>query len=197
MKPSIASLVTAVVSSPRGRRMWSITVVAVGSLPTLATSPTGLLAQHEHAPSPYAEIAIDEATSLPVEEVAGLRAGEGLGMALQAELAGYPGPTHALELASRLELSSLQTSSLEDVRRRMTEAAVTKGAEVLAAEAELAELFRSGGAEPQDVEVLSLVVGRLRAELRAIHLAAHIETRALLSEEQIRMYRRHRGYGPG
>lgn len=118
-------------------------------------------------------------------------------MALQAELAGYPGPTHALELASRLESSPLQTSSLEDVRRRMTEAAVTKGAEVLAAEAELAELFRSGRAEPQDVEVLSLVVGRLRAELRAIHLAAHVETRALLSEEQIRMYRRHRGYGPG
>lgn len=197
MKPYIASLVATVWWSPRVRPMWSVIVVAVWSLPTLAASPTGLPAQHEHAPSPYAEVAIDEATSLPVEEVAGLRTGEGLGMALQAELAGYPGPTHALELASQLELSPAQTSSLEDVRRRMTEAAVTKGAEVLAAEAELADLFRSGRAEPQDVEVLSLVVGRLRAELRAIHLAAHLETRALLSEEQVRMYRRHRGYAPG
>lgn len=169
---------------------------AVLSIATLAWSPAELRAQHEHGRSPYAEMAIDEATSLPAEEVAGLRSGEGLGMALPAEINGHPGPRHALEMADHLELGPDQRSSLHDVRRRMTEAAVAKGTEILDAEAELAELFRSGGADRRALETLSLVIGRLRGELRAIHLAAHLETRALLSEEQIRMYRRHRGYGP-
>lgn len=169
---------------------------AVLSIATLAWSPAELRAQHEHGRSPYAEMAIDEATSLRAEEVASLRAGEGMGMALPAEINGYPGPKHALEMADHLELGPDQRSSLHDVRRRMTEAAVAKGAEILDAEAELAELFRSGRADRRALETLSLVIGRLRGELRAIHLAAHIETRALFSEEQIRMYRRYRGYGP-
>lgn len=171
-------------------------MLAALSMALLATSPGALVGQHDHARSPYADMDVDDRTSLPADEVARLRAGEGMGMALAAELNGYPGPRHVLELAGHLALSPEQASTLEEVRRRMTEAATTKGTEILNAEAELAELFRSGRADRRQIEGLSLPVARLRAELRAIHLAAHVETRALLSEEQIRMYRRHRGYDP-
>lgn len=209
MRPPIASTATLpgspslqrssnarAMSTPDARAMSTRIALAVVSIATLAWSPSEIRAQHEHGRSPYAEMAIDEATSLPSEEVARLGAGEGMGMALPAEINGYPGPAHTLEMADRLELGPGQRSSLEDVRRRMTEAAVAKGAEILAAEAELTELFKSERAGRTELETLSLVVGRLRAELRAIHLAAHVETRALLSEEQILLYRKHRGYGP-
>jgi hypothetical protein len=185
------STIAAVVTRTVGRfpTAWTLLVVAA--------TPAALRAQHEHAHSPYADMAVDDRTSLPAQEVAGLRAGEGMGMALPAELNSYPGPRHVLDLGGALALSPEQRSSLENVRRRMTDAATAKADEVLDAEAELAELFRSGRADRTRLQALSLTVGRLRAELRAIHLAAHIETRALLSEEQVRAYDRHRGYGAG
>ena len=37
--------------------------------------------------------------------MADLRAGRGMGLALAAELNGYPGPAHVLELADKLDLA--------------------------------------------------------------------------------------------
>src|SRR3974377_1723295 len=48
--------------------------------------------------------------ALSGQQVEDLRAGRGMGLALAAELNGYPGPAHVLELADKLELTSDQRS---------------------------------------------------------------------------------------
>ncbi len=58
--------------------------------------PSAVLAQtHGHgASSPYAGLERRAVKSLSEQQVADLRAGRGMGLALPAELNGYPGPVH-------------------------------------------------------------------------------------------------------
>ena len=53
----------------------------------------------EHPLSPYAGQQTRAIKALSPEDLAGLLNGEGRGMAKAAELNGYPGPVHVLELA--------------------------------------------------------------------------------------------------
>jgi hypothetical protein len=50
--------------------------------------------------------------ALSEQQVADLQAGRGMGLALPAELNGYPGPAHVLELADKLGLSADQRASV-------------------------------------------------------------------------------------
>jgi hypothetical protein len=51
--------------------------------------------------------------------VADLKAGRGMGLALPAELNGYPGPIHVLELSDKLGLSAEQKSRIEGLFESM------------------------------------------------------------------------------
>ena len=94
----------------RVRRLAATTTMAT-ILATFA-SPA-LLAQHDPAHhSPYVDHADREIKSLSDEEVTQLLGGEGMGLALPAELNGYPGPKHVIELADDLELSTEQCKQL-------------------------------------------------------------------------------------
>lgn len=152
------------------------------------------LAASDHRPSPYAAHGPRAIAALSEEEVAALRSGAGMAMALPAEMNGYPGPAHVLELADRLGLTPDQRRAAERLRADMAARAVPLGAEVIAAEEALDRLFRSSAATPEAVAEASLRVGRLRGELRAVHLAAHIGMRDALNEDQRRSYARLRGY---
>lgn len=57
---------------------------------------------------PYAGLETRQIKALSGEPVAELRAGEGMGLALAAELNGYPGPRHVLDLANQLGLTDEQ-----------------------------------------------------------------------------------------
>ena len=65
------------------------------------------------APQPYAGMEGREIKALSPQEVADLRAGRGMGLALPAELNRYPGPMHVLELAEPLRLSPRQRRRME------------------------------------------------------------------------------------
>jgi hypothetical protein len=65
---------------------------------------------HPHKHSPYAGMQARPVKALTEQQIADLRAGRGMGLALPAELNGYPGPLHVLELADGL--SSAVTSAL-------------------------------------------------------------------------------------
>jgi hypothetical protein len=80
---------------------------AVAALVLLAT-PAG--AQHAQPYAGWHERAI---RGLSEQQVADLRAGRGMGLALAAELNGYPGPVHVLELAKPLGLSADQRAGIE------------------------------------------------------------------------------------
>ncbi|MCX7274130.1 MAG: hypothetical protein NTV19_13305 [Burkholderiales bacterium] len=54
--------------------------------------------------------------SLSAQQMADLRAGTGMALALPAELNGYPGPSHALELADQLKLSPEQIAQYNRLR---------------------------------------------------------------------------------
>ena len=147
--------------------------------------------------TPYAGQQAQEIKALPDEEIAALRDGEGMGFAKAAELNGYPGPRHALDLANDLGLSEGQVRRLDAIYQRMNAEARTLGAALIERERALDALFAGGGITPENLAAETARIADIQGRLRAVHLAAHIETRALLGPEQVARYNRLRGYdGP-
>jgi hypothetical protein len=52
---------------------------------------------------PYAGYEQRPIKALSAQQIADLKAGRGMGLALAAELNGFPGPIHVLELADKLD----------------------------------------------------------------------------------------------
>src|SRR5690554_4947889 len=101
-------------------------------------------ATHSPSSSPYAGEERRAIKALAPDQVAGLRAGRGMGFGKTAELNRYPGPMHVLELAAELKLTDDQLTSTRAIHTRMKERAQTAGAQLVDAEAQLDELFREG-----------------------------------------------------
>lgn len=130
-------------------------------------------------------------------DVAALLAGEGWGFALPAERNGYPGPAHVLDLAGELALTPEQSAAVRAVFDAMSARARTLGAEYVAAEADLDAAFAGRRMDPATLAELTARSEAIRAELRATHLAAHLEVAPLLSPHQIMTYNSLRGYRAG
>lgn len=146
--------------------------------------------------SPYASVPSTRDTGLLPQEVEGLRKGEGMALALPAELNGYPGPRHLLDAtgAGQLELRPEQREAIQRIYDRMLVEAKAKGQEIIRAEGHLAMRFRNAHIDAAALRDLVDRIGHLRAELRFIHLHTHLETKALLTPEQIARYNALRGY---
>jgi hypothetical protein len=71
-----------------------------------------------HAGQPHAGQQQRAIKALSAGDVAGLLAGSGAGFAKAAELNGYPGPLHVLELANELRLSDAQAESTRSLMAR-------------------------------------------------------------------------------
>ena len=67
--------------------------------------------QHGQHGAPYAGQQQRQIKALSEQQVADLRAGRGMGLALAGELNGYPGPLHVIELADRLQLGDDQRTA--------------------------------------------------------------------------------------
>jgi Spy/CpxP family protein refolding chaperone len=146
--------------------------------------------------SPYAAIPGTAASGLLPEEVEGLTKGQGMALALAAEVNGYPGPRHLLDAAQagQLELPPDQRQAIQRIYDRMLAEAKAKGQEILQAEEGLATRFRHSHIDEESLRNLLGQIGLLRADLRFIHLRAHLETKAVLSPEQVARYNALRGY---
>lgn len=119
-----------------------------------------------------------------------------MAMALPAELNGYPGPRHVLDAADagQLVLNPDQRQAVQRLFDRMLAEAKAKGREILREEENLALRFRHAPIDEPTLRDMLDRIGRLRAELRFIHLRTHLETRALLTPEQVARYNAARGY---
>src|SRR3954471_2384084 len=118
-------------------RLGAATVAAL-----LAAWPA--MAQHQHAPahtSPYAGFESRPIKALSEQQVADLTAGRGMGLALAAELNGYPGPSHVIEMADKLVLTAEQRSQIETLFNSMKAEAMPIGAELIQREAALDRQF--------------------------------------------------------
>jgi Spy/CpxP family protein refolding chaperone len=147
-------------------------------------------------PSPYAAHQDGPIKSLTPEEQSALLEGQGMGFAKAAELNGYPGPKHVLELADELALSAAQRDATQALFERMRAAARAGGAELLQAERALDALYSSRTATESLVKTQLGTIEALRARLRGVHLNAHLEQAALLTKHQSVQYAQLRGYRP-
>ena len=148
-------------------------------------------------PRPYAGLERREIKALSPAEIDDYRAGRGMSLALAAELNGYPGPRHVLDLSAELGLTPEQQSLAQALFDDMQREAAALGEVIVAQESELNARFADAAATTDTVEFLALSIGRLNGELRVVHLRAHLAMRALLSPEQIEAYAALRGYRPG
>lgn len=120
--------------------------------------------------------------------------GRGMGMARAAELNGYPGPRHVLELADELDLTPDQLAETNRLFSEMRRSAIELGKAIVAREADLDELFASGTASEAALREITLALGRLNGQLRAHHLSYHLAMRDVLGPDQVRTYQRLRGH---
>src|SRR5262249_36254588 len=105
------------------------------------------------ATQPYAGLQIREIKALSDEEITDLKAGRGMGLALAAELNGYPGPRHVLELAEQLELSEPQRAGIGQLFDSMKAESVPIGEKLLAAERDLNRQFVERTITPDRLKV--------------------------------------------
>lgn len=144
--------------------------------------------------NPYAGQQIREIKALSQAEIDGYLDGKGMGLAKAAELNGYPGPKHVLELADELGLSAEQREQTRAIFERMRDEAIRLGKRIVAKERALDAAFAGGEIDRAALASALQVVGDLKARLRNVHLAAHLDQRALLGVDQVELYSRLRGY---
>src|SRR5262245_22523385 len=161
------------------------------ALTTLFTLATAAGAQHQH-PGPGGHGAGGEghraaqACATQFDQV--VADGRGFGMAFAADQNGYPGPMHILELRERLALTPDQVAKTEALMRAMFDESRPKSARLLDAEARLRRLFAEGGASEAAVRTAVAEVERARADVRLVHLVAHLRARDVLTDPQRTLY---------
>jgi len=147
--------------------------------------------------SPYAGEETREIKALSQSEVDGLLSGKGMGYAKAAELNGYPGPAHVLELKDELSLTEDQRRETEMIFSKMEAAAKDLGGKLVEAERALDDAFKSKKINEPSLSKLIKNISDVESSLRAAHLIAHLQQRKILSDKQISKYIALRGYVDG
>jgi Spy/CpxP family protein refolding chaperone len=147
------------------------------------------------AQAPYAGMQTRTIKALSQQQVSDLSAGRGMGLALAAELNGFPGPLHVLELADGLELSPEQRKEVQALFDSMKSEAQPLGSKLIEQEAELDKQFASRSITPQSLKASTAAIALTQGALRETHLKYHLSTAALLTPGQMHRYAELRGYG--
>jgi Spy/CpxP family protein refolding chaperone len=147
--------------------------------------------------SPYAGQEKREIKSLSPQEIGDYLTGRGMGLAKAAELNGYPGPMHVLELAGPLSLSAEQKVRTQELFAHMQKNAVDLGQRLIDEERKLDALFASRRVTPDTLSASLERIGTLQAQIRRAHLQAHLTQTQILSPAQTAKYVELRGYGGG
>jgi Spy/CpxP family protein refolding chaperone len=165
-------------------RIWLV-IIAAALLPGSAWAA---------GDAPYAGWDGRAIKALSAGQIEDLRTGRGMGLALPAELNGYPGPLHVLELADQLELTTHQRAETQRLFDAMQAQAIVLGSQVIAGEAALDRLFATGAASDAAILAGAVEVGRAQGALRGHHLRYHVAMREVLSPHQVMRYQQLRGY---
>jgi len=151
--------------------------------------------QFAFAQSPYAGMQTRGIKALSDQQIADLKAGRGIGMALPAELNGYPGPAHVLELADKLELTPDQRANVQALFDSMKAEAIPLGTKLIAQERDLNSQFANHTVTPDSLREATGAVAATQGELRDTHLKYHLATIKVLTAAQMQKYAQLRGYG--
>jgi Spy/CpxP family protein refolding chaperone len=144
--------------------------------------------------SPYAGLETRPIKVLSEQQIADLRAGRGMGLALAAELNGYPGPLHVLELKEQIGLTPDQQTRMETLYTDMKTETATVGERLIQQETDLDSLFATRTVTPASLSAATSAIGVTQAALREAHLRYHLSTAEVLTPEQVVRYNQLRGY---
>jgi hypothetical protein len=132
--------------------------------------------------------------SLSAKDIEDLTLGNGMGLAKAAELNGYPGPKHVLEMQKELFIEKEQLLSIKQIFEEMKSQAKSQGQILISLEKELNDYFSNTTITNDTLETTLKKIAEAKSNLRYIHLFAHIKTTEVLSKSQIKKYNQLRGY---
>src|SRR5262249_16450840 len=161
------------------------TVIALGGIAA---------AQHQHGDTPYAGLHQRAIKALSEQQIADLRAGRGMGLAFAAELNGYPGPVHVIELADQLQLTDDQRRRTRELFEAMKAEALPIGEQLIEPEKVLVQAFAEQSISPGTVAEMTAQIGETQGRLRSVHLKYHLTMADLLTAHQKELYAGLRGY---
>jgi Spy/CpxP family protein refolding chaperone len=154
-------------------------------------------ASSAQSPQPYAGLEGRSIKALSDQQIADLKAGRGMGLALAAELNGYPGPMHVLEFAEPMGLSDQQRAKIQELFAAMKAEAVPLGEKLIVQEADLNRQFANKTITPASLATSTDAIGATQAALRGTHLKYHLFTVDVLTPAQVQRYTELRGYNAG
>lgn len=170
----------------------------LAALCLVALTVTAQAQQHHHQAtksSPYAGFETRAVKALSDEQITELKTGKGMGLALAAELNGYPGPSHVVEMQQHLGLTEEQRARMRALFEAMKAEVVPIGERLIAQETELDRQFAEKTITLASLTDMTREIGLTQAALRAAHLKYHLSTVEVLSPDQVRRYNELRGYG--
>jgi hypothetical protein len=147
--------------------------------------------------SPYRGEETRGIKSLSQDDINGLKNGAGTpfgGMAKLAELNGYPGPKHVLDLTSQLELNDTQIEQINNIYQNMKFEAIVLGEKIITVESQLNKKFSNDSIDEKYLQEKVHESAGHYAELRNVHLQSHVLMMTVLSSDQIQKYGELRGY---
>ena len=175
-------------AGPCSKTLAVLTILLVALAASAASHPSALLAERVDGQVARTNSALTEAQEQQI------LAGEGMGQATAAEMTGYPGPRHVLDLGDALKLTTEQRASVQASFDRMNADVRRLGAELVQAERDLYAAFETGAATPAAIDALTTTIAGLQGTIRARHLKAHLETKGLLTGDQVAEYVRLRAH---
>lgn len=132
--------------------------------------------------------------ALSDQQLDDLKAGRGMGLALAAELNGYPGPRHVLELGDELSLTPEQRDRVGKLFEAMKAETIPLGEQLIGLERALDHEFASRAITAASLQNTVGQIGTVQGNLRAAHLKYHLLTLDILTQQQTAHYVELRGY---
>lgn len=132
-------------------------------------------------------LASSAVSQVPSDREALMNGDEG-SQASYAEDSGCPSPKKVLDAAVELDLTPAQKKSVQKIYDDARERAKELGKQIVRIEQEISQAFREGLVTAKSITADAQDIGRLRGKLRAVHLVAHLETKGVLNNEQVKMY---------
>ncbi len=132
--------------------------------------------------------------SLSPDDIEELKKGGGWGLAKVAELNGVPGPAHILEMEGEIHLTDEQKKEIQKIYKGMKAKAIKLGEQLIHLEMELNDNFSNRTINQMLLEKSVQEIEKIRANLRVVHLSTHLQMPNILSNKQIALYNKLRGY---
>jgi Spy/CpxP family protein refolding chaperone len=169
--------------------MRTRTIICVAACLQLAAGVSAVASE-----SPYAGQQTRDIKSMSADDIEGYLAGKGMGLARAAELNGYAGPAHVIELATQLQLTAEQRAQTESLHAAMAAKAAALGRALVEEERKLDRLFAQKTVTQESLAGTLQQIGTLQGRVRGAHLEAHLAQARILTPEQNARYAQLRGY---